>query len=147
MKDLKSSLATLGDVDVVENPDYKDILFYCIITNMRKASILNRLHTHVLQFFLDGSHKRFSDPNSDSHIDMAIEKLSRYPMTVNPPGICIIVSVNEGRAGADDDVIKVKRLFEQDLNYNVLGIINPTAKKLKDLVSELEAKRYQFYDR
>ena len=145
MTKLQRSLKSLSDT--AEDPDYKDVLFYYIITSMRKLSILNRLHTHTLEFLLEGCQKQISNPESKRRIELAVGKLSRYPMTVNPPGICIIVAVTEDRVGAEDDLKNVKKVFEEDFNYNVLTAINPTAKKLKGLVSELSANRYQFYDR
>ena len=68
-------------------------------------------------------------------------------MTINPPGICIILAVTEGRVGANADVKNVRKVFSEDLNYNVLVRINPTSETVTDLVSELSGNANQYYDR
>ena len=128
-------------------PGMKEVIFFFIILTMFKEKMLNGLYTHVLEYFLDGAKQLFEDGSDRSHIDTAIQQLKRYPMTANPPGICIIFSMLKDREGSKEDVIEVKKVFEDEFNYDVFVKINPTKKEIKMLIDKLSAPRNMFYDR
>lgn len=125
----------------------KEIIFYYIILNMFKESLLDRLYTHALEYVLDGAKSSLPDPDKRSHIDEAVKSLQRYPLTATSPGICIIISMNIDRPGAEKDVIAVKSTFQKHFNFEVFVKINPTKEDVKKLISNLGESRHKFYDR
>ena len=73
--------------------------------------------------------------------------LQRYPLTVRPPGMCIIFAMLTDRVGAEADVTSVKEMFDTTFHYDVMVKVNPTKKTIEKVKSKLEATRYMFYDR
>jgi len=121
----------------------KDVIFCYIILNMLKESMLNRIYTHSLEILL--KHVYISSKDKE-RIQKAIDVLKRYLLTADPPGVCLIFSMQIDRQGAEADVKNLKNFFGGTLNYDILIKMDPTSKDIKNTVAELGASRYQFYD-
>lgn len=138
------------DEESLENiPGLKDAAFYYLILQMIDLKQLNRLHTHTIEYFLNMAIKKYkTDDVQDTHrLDKAIEILSRYPVSSDPPGICIIFCTRNGRKGSDDDLRKVKALFEKKYRYDVVVKTDPSSEDVQMIVSKLKSPRNKFYDR
>jgi len=122
----------------------KEIIFFYIILNMLKESMLNRIYTHSLGFFLEYI---LNTSKEKDRVQKAVDILKRYLLTDNPPGVCIIFSMqNDKQEGRKEDVLKLKTFFGKSLNYNVLVKVDPTSTDIKKMLMELNASRYMFYD-
>lgn len=123
----------------------KDVAFYYLTLTMMRKQLLNRLYTHRLAFLFDQLKEMKS--GKDPNIDRILDTLNRYPVVSRPPGLCIVFNITENREGSTKDVAKVKELFEKEYKFDVLVKEDPTANEITDIVSELKAARYKFYDR
>ncbi|XP_068214210.1 uncharacterized protein [Palaemon carinicauda] len=128
-------------------PGLKDAAFYYLILLMMHKKMLNRLYTHKLIFIFEqlkemARNERKANPN----IDLILNVLNRYPIASRPPGLCLIFTVNEGRAGSQKDVLRVRELFEKTFKYDLFTKIDPTAEDIKTIVNKLKHARNKFYD-
>ncbi|RXG60337.1 rRNA 2'-O-methyltransferase fibrillarin [Armadillidium vulgare] len=139
---------SLDEDSLKDIPGLKDTAFYYLILQMIDLKQLNRLHTHAIEYFLNKVIKKYKadDIQDIQRLDKAIEMLSRYPVSSDPPGICIIFCTEEGRKGSEDDLKRVKALFENKYRYDVIPIINPSSKDVQTIVGKLQSPRNKFYD-
>ncbi|ROT61665.1 caspase 4 [Penaeus vannamei] len=142
VKDLLSQQIDQGALEEV--PGLKDVAFYYLTLTMMRKQLLNRLYTHRLAFLFDQLKEMKS--GKDPNIDRILDTLNRYPVVSRPPGLCIVFNITENREGSTKDVVKVKELFEKEYKFDVLVKEDPTANEITDIVSELKAARYKFYD-
>ncbi|XP_066989993.1 uncharacterized protein [Macrobrachium rosenbergii] len=125
----------------------KDAAFYYLILLMMHKKMLNRLYTHKLIFIFEQLKEMArNDRKSNPKLDLILNVLDRYPIASRPPGLCLIFTVNEGRDGAQKDVLRVKELFEKTYKYDVFTKIDPTAEDIKSIVNKLKHARNKFYD-
>ena len=126
----------------------KDTIFYFMILNMYKHSLLNRLYTEILENFLQGSLEKDAAPvDQDVIISKAKQMLNRYPMTSRPPGMCIIVAMTKNRESAEIDIANVMKVFETYLHFDTVVIRDPEKDDLQSWIVKLKANKYKFYDR
>lgn len=145
---MAEAMSVIDDIeDVRDTKGMKEIIFYYMMLNMFKGSLLNGLYTHTLEYILAGAKSLLPNPDTRPHIDESVKVLQRYPLTATPPGICIIFSMCIDRPGSEKDVQAVKLAFEDDFNFDVFVKINPTQRDVKNLISKLSASRNMFYDR
>lgn len=142
------ALSIIDDPESLKTiPGFKDLVFYFIILNLFKQSLLSRLYTHTFEYLLSGAQDSLPNPGNRIHFQEALSQLTRYPLTARPPGICIIFAMTIDRDGAERDVAEVRKVFEHYFNYDVFVKLNPKVKDIKTLVTKLSAHRNMFYDR
>ncbi|KAG7175199.1 caspase-8-like [Homarus americanus] len=145
IKDLLSQPIDLRSLENVAG--LKDVAFYYLILNLMKKQILNRLYTHKLSFiFHQLKQIKEKSDTPHPHIDRILMTLDRYPVASQPPGLCLIFIMEENRAGAQKDLMRVRELFEKVFKYDVFVKINPSSEDIKTIVSKLKAARNKFYD-
>ncbi|KAF2367372.1 Caspase-like domain, partial [Trinorchestia longiramus] len=129
-----------------KSPAMKDTAFYYMMIYMFKQGNLNALYTHQLEYYLEGAKLLLPNPESREHIPKAVTQLKRYQLNKKPPGVCLILAMDDDREGNMEDVGAVKKLFEAELNYDVFHKINPTVRDVKNLITKLGESRNAFYD-
>merc|ERR1719154_785839 len=117
---------------------------------MFKESTLDRTHSHKLMFMLEEALKKADiggkKSNSDN-IKRSMTILKRYPIASNPPGLCIVFSMLEGREdGAEKDLASVHKCFRDKLKFNTIIKRNPSKTDVTYIADELKASKYMFYD-
>merc|ERR1719154_163885 len=117
---------------------------------MFKESTLDRTHSHKLMFMLEEALKKAdigrNKSNSDN-IKKSMTILERYPIASNPPGLCIVFSMLEGRAaGAKEDHVLVQKCFRDEFKFDTIIITDPTKTDVTHIAHELKASKYMFYD-
>ena len=118
----------------------KEAAFYCFILDQLQKGFLSRIHTHSLASHLE----------QVETVDLSqriTSMLRRYPMESDPPGLCIIFNMEEGRKGARADYENINNLFRNKFKYDVIYKINPTKLDVESTRVELTKGGYQFYDR
>ncbi|XP_071546174.1 uncharacterized protein [Panulirus ornatus] len=123
--------------------ELKDVAFYYFVLVLMKERIQTRLHLHTLYSIFD-SLKELE--KAQPRIDDILSQLGRYPIASDPPGLCIILTMEEGREGAREDRKNVKELFGSHYRYDVVEKINPTKEQIADIIREVETSRNKFYD-
>ena len=133
---------------------FKETLFFYIIMNMSKESTLDRIHSHKLTSMLEVALEKADIEKKKSNvenIERSLTILERYPLTSNPPGLCIVFSMLEGRGeGAAKDLASVQKCFRDEFQFNTILKANPSKTDVIDVVSELKASKtskYMFFDR
>lgn len=140
--DLEGPYAKLGNMEGL-----KEALFFYLIRTMELNDKLNRIYTHRLEALLEKMQQVKGVSETEKLVlSKAITALNDYPSGGRPAGHCVVFCVTIDRAGAAEEIKKVKHVFEKCLGYTVHIEQDPVEENLKECLSELQKPKYKFYD-
>lgn len=125
----------------------KEALFFYLIRTMELHNKLNRIYTYRLEALLEQLQQADGTSEAEKRVlSAAITDLNDYPSGGRPAGHCMVFCVTKDRAGAEEEIKKVKHVFEKCLGFTVHIEQNPVLDKLKECLAELQKPKYKFYD-
>lgn len=125
----------------------KEALFFYLIREMELHNKMNRIYTYRLEALLEQmQHSKGMSAAEKRVLTEAISDLNDYPSGGRPAGHCMVFCVTKERAGAEEEIRKVKHVFERCLGYTVHIEKDPVEDKLKECLAELQRPKYKFYD-
>ena len=148
-KDLEADLEILKDRKSIEKSSIlKDVWYYYMILVLYKHRLFNRLYTHRLESLLDDCWANLPDSKTRTQVEELYSELSRYHLTPELPGICIIFGMVQGRReGAEVDIKNVQDVFKNNFKFNVIVKQDPTSSDVYDVIEKLGAGINSHYDR
>nr|XP_053655100.1 uncharacterized protein LOC128704097 [Cherax quadricarinatus] len=123
----------------------KEALFFYMIRVLEENDKLNHIYTDKLEELLERVSKAVTDKNDRLIIKGVVSTLSEYPMNCRPAGHCLVFCVTEDRKGAQEEITKVKNVFENSLGYIVHIEKDPTRTTLLACMKELQKPKYRYY--
>lgn len=139
---LEGSQAKLGAMKGL-----KEAMFFYLIRTFELNNKLNRIYTLRLETLLEQlKHIKGTSEEEKRVLSEAIIDLNDYPKGGRPAGHCMVFCVTKDRAGAKEEIRKVKHVFEKSLGYTVHIEQDPVKGKLAECLAELQKPKYKFYD-